>query len=274
MDKLKARELQSYWNDAKSNFVRLPELETILKAANRDPKEVSRALARGLVASLVNEASVDGHVEISGATRDYLIELLIPLLGKRALAPFDWITNVMAGAVKRIGTYKARRERRALTDASYAAAGDILLYQKDGAEIRGFIRKQIVDAQGELIVFAHSLGGIAVVDLLAMEDLSTKVKGLVTIGSQAPFLYEIGALRSLRCDKHARDQLPGHFPKAWINFWDPNDFLSYAGESVFGPQCVKDVMVRSKLPFPDSHSAYWDQVAVWEQIRDFFPWHQ
>jgi hypothetical protein len=269
---LQARNLDGYWDSAKRNFTKLSDLDSILKNANRDPKEVSRALARGLVASLVNEAAKDGQIEFSSATRDSLIDWLIPLLGERALAPFDWITNIMMGAAKRIGTDKARRSRRALTDASYPAAGDVLLYQKDGAGIREFIKKQIAAVPGDVIILAHSLGGIAAVDLLAMEDLSGKVKGLVTVGSQAPLLYEIGALRSLRCDHQARDPLPPHFPKPWINFWDPNDFLSYAGESVFGPQNVKDIRVESNLPFADSHGAYWDHVPVWKEIQNLVPW--
>jgi len=269
---LRNRELEDYWSEARQRFSDLGELESILIKANRDPREVSRALARGLVASLLDVAIANGHLGISSETRDRLVDLLIPKLGQLPLAPFDWISHILLGMVKKIGTYRARRERKALTDAAYPAAGDILLYQKDGTGIRQFIKQQMANVPGDVILFAHSLGGIAAVDLLAMEDWSAKVKGLVTIGSQAPFLYEIGALRSLRCDQYKRDKLPAHFPKRWLNFWDPNDFLSYSGQVVFGEAAVTDTMVKSKLPFPDSHSAYWDQEAVWRKIEGFFPW--
>lgn len=268
LEMLRERGLEKYWINAQAQFVGQRELESILIKASRDSREVSRALARGLVANLVNVAVADGHLGVSRDTLDRLVDTLIPRLGDLALAPFDWITKPLAGLAKRYGTYRARRERRALSDAAYPVAGDIVLYQKDGSGIRQFIKDRITDAPGELIVFAHSLGGIAVVDLLVLEDHSAKVKGLVTIGSQSPFLYEIGALRSLEFGQ----KLPDHFPKRWLNIYDPNDFLSYACEDVFGRSAVTDLMVKSKMPFPDSHGAYWDQEAVWRGIEGFFPW--
>jgi hypothetical protein len=204
--------MESDWDEARQRFASLCEVELILTKANRDPREISRARARGLVASLIEVATLTGHEGISGQTRDDLVAQLVPFLGKPPLAPFDWITNVLVGMAKKVGTYRARRERRALTDASYGAAGDVVLYQRDGSDIREFIQRQIEAVPGDVIVFAHSLGGIAMVDLLAMEDLSAKVKGLVTIGTQAGFLYEIDALRSLRCNQDCSSVRLSHTP--------------------------------------------------------------
>ena len=58
-------------------------------------------------------------------------------------------------------------------------------------------------------MIAHSLGGIACVELFIEQKLSKKVDALVTVGSQAPFFYEIEALRTV--EKYG-DPLPGHFP--------------------------------------------------------------
>ena len=44
--------------------------------------------------------------------------------------------------------------------------------------------------------------------------------------------------------------------------------LSYAGEGVFAGK-VKDVSVESRQPFPESHSAYWTNDAVWQAIKSF-----
>jgi hypothetical protein len=258
--------IEPYWTSSHNAIASSLELKQILTAANRDPREVSGALARALIACLIRCAMEDGHPGISGETRTFLVDFLIPDLGKQALAPFDWVTRPLLGMAKAVGTYKGRRERRALTDGASPVAGDIILYQARGEAIRKFIRDRIMDFDSELIVIAHSLGGIAVVDLLIQEDLRNRVRGLVTVGSQAPFLYEINALVSLGCGQ----QLPPHFPQKWLNIWDPNDFLSYIGAEVFGPQSVEDHMVRSRVPFPDSHSAYWDQEAVWTKIRSFF----
>jgi hypothetical protein len=85
---------------------------------------------------------------------------------------------------------------------------------------------------------------------------------LVTVGSQAPFLYEINALQSLAYG----EALPAHFPK-WLNFYDLRDFLSYKGGKIF-PGRVKDVAVDNRQPFPVSHSAYWENDAVWRTIKE------
>jgi hypothetical protein len=108
---------------------------------------------------------------------------------------------------------------------------------------------------------AHSLGGIACVDLLVMRDLP-KVSRLITVGSQTALLYEIGAMASLA----RSERLPAWFPP-WLNVYDRDDFLSYRADRLF-PQ-VTDLEVSSREPFPDSHSAYLTSDTVWTAIRDF-----
>ena len=115
-----------------------------------------------------------------------------------------------------------------------------------------------------VVLIAHSLGGIAAVDLLVSQPLPS-VRLLVTVGSQAPFLCEIGALWSL---PHG-DPLPDHFPP-WLNIYDPRDLLSYIGAPLF-PRRVEDVEVNNKQPFPQSHSAYWACDRVYQLIRDAWP---
>ena len=107
-----------------------------------------------------------------------------------------------------------------------------------------------------MVLIAHSLGGIACVDLLVKTPLSA-VKLLIICGSQAPLFYEIGALQSLEFgDIPAAHRLPGHFP-TWLNFYDLRDFLSYVAEPLFAKDRVTDVVVDNRLPFPESHSGYW-----------------
>jgi hypothetical protein len=89
------------------------------------------------------------------------------------------------------------------------------------------------------------------------------ITGLITVGSQAPLLYELGALRSLKRGQ----SLPDGFPP-WINLYDPNDMLSYVGEKLF-PGRVRDIEVRSgDLPLA-AHSAYWNCNETWTAIKDF-----
>ena len=99
-----------------------------------------------------------------------------------------------------------------------------------------------------------------------------RVRGLITVGSQAPFLYETGALVSLL----PNDPLPAHFPP-WLNVYDRSDFLSYLAAKVFDPddetskarRAIIDFEAISRQPFPQSHSAYFTNVAVWRRIATF-----
>ncbi|MCC8242879.1 hypothetical protein [Saccharothrix luteola] len=69
----------------------------------------------------------------------------------------------------------------------------------------------------------HSLGGIAVVDLLPLPNPPTVVL-LVTVGSQSPVLY--------------------------------------------GVQGIKDEEADARVPFPESHSAYWEVPRTFELIGE------
>src|SRR5262249_48088876 len=95
-----------------------------------------------------------------------------------------------------------------------------------------------------------------------------KVKMLITVGSQAPFLYELNCLVSMSYDANAaRDErLPIHFPKHWLNFYDQRDILSYVGAKLFGNRII-DIEMHNGQPFPDSHSAYWDNNALYSTIK-------
>jgi hypothetical protein len=265
MEALTAASLESFWPAAYQAIANDPELSRILRAADRDPREVSRALARALVASLVQCAMDGGHPGISGMRRTLLVNFLIPNLGQQPLAPFDWLTKPLLGLASRIGTARGRRNRRALSDGTSFLAGDIILYQVRGEEIRRFICDCIRGLDREIAVLGHSLGGIAAFDVLVQNDFRDRVKALITVGSQGPFFYEINALVSLPFGK----PLPDHFPRKWLNIWDPNDFLSFLAEGIFSKEAVTDHEVQSGVPFPDSHSAYWDQEAVWTKIGSF-----
>jgi hypothetical protein len=168
------------------------------------------------------------------------------------------VSPVISGGA-RLATWRMRSKRGALTDAVSPVSGDILVYLANGGPIRGFIRKTIEDARPPVHLLAHSLGGIACVDLCVL-DRPSSVATLMTVGSQAPYLCEIGALPSLKPNA----ELPAAFPH-WINVHDPNDMLSYIGNGVF-PGRVDDVEVKSGLPFPFSHSAYWTSDVLWTRL--------
>ncbi len=84
-----------------------------------------------------------------------------------------------------------RKRRGAVSDYVYPMAGDILVYQysERGQQIRQFIERQIKFEKEPVILLAHSLGGVACVELLAEKlrkgEKLPQVKLLVTVGSQA-----------------------------------------------------------------------------------------
>lgn len=233
--------------------------EAAATALGDDPIDHRQAVARAVMAYVL----VTTGIEIDGETRDAILVRFIDELrgygrgiGERLARPFKGIASHTA-------TQLVGRRRGSITDAAAPAAGDILRYQARGEGIRSAIRQAIRDTRADQVaLLAHSLGGIACVDLLVASKIP-EVDRLVTVGSQAPFLYEIGALASLE----PPEPLPSHFP-LWLNIYDPRDFLAYVGQLIF-PGRVTDVAVDNRQPFPQTHSAYWGNRAVWTAVREF-----
>jgi len=93
-----------------------------------------------------------------------------------------------------------------------------------------------------------------------------EVKGLITAGSQAPLLYELGALQTLP----PKTPLPTAFPP-WLNLYDENDLLSYRADRLFSG--TPDQQVDSMLPPREAHSAYWKLDTAWAAIQRFIEQH-
>jgi len=221
------------------------------------------AVARAMVAQATRLAVEQGIPPPTGPARDRIVERFVAESGGHERGVVGtWLVGQLKGLALRMATNKMERRRGVLSDITCPVIGDILLYQSRGAEIRQFIHDRVAEAPEPVVLLAHSLGGIACVDLLALKKLPT-VEGLITVGSQAPLLYELDCLASRRFG----EPLPDHFPP-WLNLYDPHDFLSYVGALVF-PGRVKDVEAASGQPFPVAHSAYWSNTRVWTQVMEF-----
>lgn len=250
--------LALFWPDAWSRTVQLSSIpRAAFEASAHELAEASHALARALIAQMHVLAVAAGVPGPSRSLRDSLRDRLLVDWEQQVYGLGSFFTNML----KRAGTNVLRSHRQSFSDAIALPIGDVLLYQSHGKKVREFIRHKIETAQSPVTLVAHSLGGIACVDLLALPN-PPLVKHLVTAGSQSPLLCEIGALASLRPDS----PLPSGFPP-WLNFYDRNDFLSYVARRLW-PEVV-DVEVKSGQPFPDSHSAYFGNDEVWTAIRDF-----
>jgi hypothetical protein len=238
-----------------------------LQSAARVDTALRQGAARAAVALLL--APGDDAVWLGAERRDALVAALVDGLGGVEMgAVTDWVRKRLEGLGKRIVVKAIERRRDLLYNGAYPLAGDILLYQARGENIRAHIAERIDACKGKVALIAHSLGGIACVDLLVTQP-RPQVELLVTVGSQAPLLYELGALHGFP----APGPLPAHFPPRWINFYDPDDLLSYRAAPVFDPASpkmeVRDIELRSREPFPISHSAYWGSTTLWDRLADY-----
>jgi hypothetical protein len=245
-----------------------PEFGRAADAATAENlNELRKAVARALAAFMVASTEDSGEPPVDGATRDMIVVAIIDNLHGYGMGIASWLTRPFKGVAQRMVTRQVARRRGALSDATSSGAGDIMRYQARGAGVRRYIRQVVADAVAAdpgrpVTLLAHSLGGIACVDTLA-EGPIPGVERLVTVGSQAPFLYEIDALAALPYGK----LLPDRFP-AWLNIYDRRDFLSYIAAEVF-PGRVTDQRVDNGQPFPQAHSAYWRNDVVWRHIGGF-----
>ena len=135
------------------------------------------------------------------------------------------------------------------------------MYLARGEPIRTFIADVVTSVEAPVILLGHSLGGVACVDLLASRALPA-VELLVTVGSQAPLLYELNALPALAFDA----ELPPTMPW-WVNIFDRRDLLAFTGAHVF-PGQVEDREVDNRAPFPRSHSAYFANDRFYEVLDE------
>jgi hypothetical protein len=266
-EKLERCRLARFWSDARRSVTASAEFLRALQGRLGVTTQLRYIIARSLVAQalLLREISFEGEADwISGKERDELVETLVTELGDKDRTPGEWfLKNLLARPVTRY----AQRRRRSISEQSFGVAGDILFYQARGQQIREYIRKKVEQYDKEVVLLAHSLGGIACVDLLIEHPLP-QVEMLITFGSQAPFLYEINALVSLPSGEKLPGRLPDHFPKRWLNIYDPRDFLGYKAEGVFKGPAITDKRVNNRQPFPQAHTSYLDNDQIWPLISE------
>ncbi|CAM5657745.1 hypothetical protein [Streptomyces avidinii] len=264
---LRGAGLDSYFDLALADLRRAPELRTAAKTVDRSGVQHRAAVAIGLVAHTLAAAERDGRATPVGQVRDTLHSHVVGDLSAQdrgAEKPFKKVAVSLAAP---IATWYGQQHRGAMSDGAAPLTGDILRYQVHGRGMREEIAAVVASAPGDAVtLIGHSLGGIACVELLADAEGSAgagKVDQLITVGSQASHLYELDALA---CLPFAREgELPAQFPERWLNVFDRRDFLSYPAQPVFGTR-VQDLPVDNRQPFIESHSAYWDNDAMWEAV--------
>lgn len=237
--------------------------------ASPDLTEHRYAVARAMVAATLVRSSSAGVPQVSAWIRDRLVESIAKDLAPyTTLGPSEWLKDVGVYVGSRVGTQLLLPRRGDVTDAAAPMAGDILRFLARPKEVEGYLAACIEEITDDVYLLAHSLGGIICVDLLARHT-PPNLRGLITVGSQAPFFYEIGALPALRPGR----LLPPTMP-SWLNVFDRGDVLAYIAEHLFnvaadGKPRVTDLEVTSGQPFPQSHGAYWHSAELWNAVAEF-----
>jgi hypothetical protein len=259
LDLLKQCEVAGPWPAFIADIASDPEWKLVVESITATAPAVCEKISRAITAAYQRRLRADGYPALGGAQRDELKDALVNPLGGPPLGIGDWL-------LERLTSFGAHR-RGKLSDSTTPSAGDVIRYQSRGEEIRKFIAAR-VKTTSATVILAHSLGGIACVDWLASttyQEDGPKIDHLITVGSQAPYFYEIDALVS----RPYGAGLPDSFPKKWLNIYDRADFLSYLAAPVF-PDHARDVEVDNGQPFPDSHSAYWhNDRQVWKAVAEF-----
>ncbi|MFK4600159.1 hypothetical protein [Streptomyces pristinaespiralis] len=259
--------LYGAYPQALTDIAHAPEATRAAGRAEDDAsaRELTVAAARAVVAAALAVAGADA--DCTGDERDRLVDLLTARLGGDARGVAGRAGAVLGNLALRMTTQPALNLWRGpLTTKSTPFLGDILRYQARGAALRDLLHEQITAEPGPTVLIGHSLGGIALVDLLALAAARGEpvpgVELVVTVGSQAPFLYELGALTALA----PGEPLPAGFPR-WLNIYDRQDLLAFMAEPVFpADPRVTDHEVSSRQPFLPCHSAYWKLGAVYDRI--------
>jgi hypothetical protein len=99
---------------------------------------------------------------------------------------------------------------------------------------------------------------------------------LVTVGSQVALFAEYGLFQAADSalahgTSGRRPYRTPRSPSRWLNFYDPDDFLSFPIAGVFPHAAEGDRPCAAGKPFPASHSAYWDNPQVYSAIAQAYP---
>ncbi|MFE6283394.1 hypothetical protein [Streptomyces sp. NPDC057877] len=232
-----------------------------------------RGLPRLTGRSLVARALVrlpEGPGAVPVAERDAAVDAVTDALGgdERGLAD---VVGRSLGAFARLaersgGSRLVVSRRGAISEHGLGFSGDILSYLVRGEAVRAYVAELARALPAPVVLLGHSLGGVIAFDLLAArQPLPPHIAQLITVGSQAPLLYELDALPS----RPYGTGLPARFPE-WLNVYDPRDLLSFLGSPIFGSR-VRDVEVDNGQPVSAAHGAYWANPRLYELLAQALP---
>lgn len=230
---------------------------------------VSRSVVAFVLQSAASGPNPDTNALFDAVARDALVDAVTQSLapdGARARG----ITDAAKGFMVDLAIRMAVKNRATFMGSLSNFLRDVAFYIQRGDQVRDYIAEVLRQhpVEGPVILLGHSLGGIACVDLLADPTAMggpnpLRVDLLVTVGSQAPYLYQLDALYSLRPEGKSVPFQP------WLNVYDEEDLLSFCAQRVFNIPGARifDEPVDTRVPFPMSHSAYWNVDSLWKLLE-------
>lgn len=250
----------------------LPE-SAFFQAGDETP-QVSRVFAEAVVATMLQQASfVSQPATITPSLANRVVEIMLSDWRQATLGVGSLLLSVFGGSITR---RFVRPSRSAISRTIAPAIGDVCHYLAHGEKLRNLVWAEIEQlsqqSAHDIYLLGHSLGGVICFELLVEacnleKPLLSRIKGLITVGSQSPLLYEFDALKTLPRERdHTGDPLPSTFSR-WLNIYDENDLLSYRAARLF--KHAIDKQVDSMLQPAEAHSAYWAMNDTWAAIRDF-----
>ena len=157
-------------------------------------------------------------------------------------------------------------------------AGDVFAYlhlEDLREKIQAAVRQKVSDALAArtpneaLIVVAHSMGGVIMIDMLSdlakaglPEDL--KVDCLITVGSQPGLFRAVGALTGGAPNAGEKAPKPGCVG-AWYNVFDPLDPLAFRAAPIFND--VRDLTFDSATGVISAHTTYFKRPQFYARTR-------
>ncbi len=248
-------------------------------AGDATDRDLAQGVARSIVAKTLvgyrGEMGVGPSALYVADERDALVEEILRQAFPQTKGVGSWLWSGMQALAEGAATYYGRDRRTGLMNGVSPGIGDILLYERRGDAILAKIETEILALAGQkkrVVVLAHSLGGIMMVDLLSRrrDGGPLPVTKLITVGSQAPVLFKFDALGAMRLT----EALPAGAPfRPWLNIFDRNDFLSFCASRAFPGVTagIEDFEVKSNVAFPEAHSAYFRQPAFYSKIAESWP---
>lgn len=257
---------------AVAQIVGTPELQgAALAVGDAADPDLVEVMARAVVAAALAGHRLDAPgteppVAVNGQIRDDLVETVVAVIAPQQVKGIGgWLKKKVLGFAAQRATSIAVERRSALQGASTPGVGDILYYQRRGTAIADVVAEGLGGHEPPVVAVGHSLGGIILVDVLS-RDAAPAVDLLVTVGSQSPMFFAIDALGDLRPDGPKAPFSP------WLNIYNRRDLLSFVTGGLWpGAAGLKDEEVDPRVPFPQSHSAYWHTDRTYELIRDVWP---